>query len=113
MSVHTAGPWTRDGFGVWSHAGGENRRVACTEFDRGDGPYKVRTEAEAVANAQLCASAPDLLAALTVCLEYIDSITDTGNLAVLAYPFSRGLPESTVYPQVMARAAIANARGDA
>ena len=60
---HTPGPWTHEGFGVWSHVNGENRRVACSEFDRGDGPYKVKTEAEAVANAALISAAPDLLEA--------------------------------------------------
>jgi len=61
---HTPGPWKAEGFGIWSCVNGENRRVACTEYDKGEGAYKVRTEAEAVANARLIAAAPELVKAL-------------------------------------------------
>ena len=66
---HTPGPWKSEGYGIWSSVGGENRRVACTEYDRGEGPYKVKTEQEAVSNARLIAAAPDLLAALIELLD--------------------------------------------
>ena len=69
---HTPGPWTHEGFGVWSHVNGENRRVACSEFDRGDGPYKVKTEAEAVANAALISAAPDLLEACKALMRHME-----------------------------------------
>lgn len=61
-SKHTPGPWNRVGFGIWTESDG-NRRVACAEVDDGCGPYKVQTEEEAKANAQLIAAAPELLAA--------------------------------------------------
>jgi hypothetical protein len=54
------------------------------------------------------AAAPELLAALQVCLDYIDANTKTGDLAVLAYPMDKAH-----YPQVEARQAIRKAQGEA
>lgn len=60
--MHTPGPWKREAFGIWhTNEKGENRRVACAEIDRGEGPYKPSSEAEVIANANLIAAAPDLL----------------------------------------------------
>lgn len=70
---HTPGPWKREAFGIWhTNEKGENRRVACAEIDRGEGPYKPSDEGEVVANARLIAAAPELLAALRFVQKYAD-----------------------------------------
>jgi hypothetical protein len=48
---HSATPWKAEGFGVWAQEKGENRQVAFTGKDNGEGVYKVKTDQEAVDNA--------------------------------------------------------------
>lgn len=93
-TTHTPGPWTRDGTP-------EGLRI-CAPFDQ-LGPRGVtvaevsrawKDDAEARADANLIAAAPDLLAALSRLVEWIDCGCD---------PSSKSLDS--------ARAAIAKARG--
>jgi hypothetical protein len=84
--MHTPGPWNREAFGIWhTNEKGENRRVACAEIDRGEGPYKPSNEAEVVANARLIAAAPELLAACieaeeAACIAAIHQHPDTAEI---------------------------------
>ena len=101
MNTHTPGPWKAEGFGVWSCTPEGNRRVCVAEYDKGDGPYKIKGEKEAVSNARLIAAAPDMLAALQLALRYLE------HPDVQAMPFA--LPASV--PAGRVRAAIAKAEG--
>lgn len=75
MSEHTPGPWLRDGLSVYAMSEGVPVNRFYCRIDGGytyhDKHSKMRTgEVELAANAQLAASAPDLLEALRLMLVY-------------------------------------------
>lgn len=91
---HTPGPWHYDGYIVTADAGNPNQAVArVTQF-------LPEFREESAANAALIVSAPDLLAALRLLLD---------GLQTYAPEFLHGLPKADYIRA--ARAAIAKAEG--
>ena len=68
---HTPGPWTRGQSDATRIFAGPERFIAEAK-DRHSNPALDLPRREALDNARLIAAAPDLLAALTQCWEYLD-----------------------------------------
>ena len=108
---HTPGPWIQNGVRVIS--GREGGLVEIADMMRtGLWDFRTPDRGTAMANARLCAAAPDLLAALQNLLQHANSYSDA------MAEFGRGSTElgenaDSVSITGMARAAIDKATGQA
>ena len=105
-NLHTPGPWHLAGNYNWDFKGGYLGEIHAANGDKiYAGPanfHSLRgaTREQAKANAQLIASAPELLAALEGCLRFMNE--EAGHVI-----------EKTGYARQHAREAIAKAKGEA
>lgn len=110
MSAHTPGPWEIDHDSTGLIVMAENRPVCIHSQQYRDSPLYSEEQAEEVpcddevlANGLLIVAAPDLLAALQACADYLDCIPES----------AAGGDDEALRLCKQARAAIARAEGHA
>jgi hypothetical protein len=104
-ATHTPGPWEAVGFGVYANWTDETDASRVSEIIFGNHNTRGGTPEERRANARLIASAPALLAAL----ENVARVTDSHYQTCTRKPGKCSQCSASIY----ARAAIAQARGEA